>query len=174
MSSTGEPIRPDYNEPNYDPAKIAPYTLEDPLTFLSGEKVTSPAQWQARRKEILDIFAKEMFGQEPPPPECVVTELIEEKEDALAGFGVRSQYRMWFKADKSGPALDVLVLRPRFAVRKAKPVLFLNYRGNHELIRRKMTILTPGEMISILIKHEAFSGLDPTLPICVRIEKGSD
>ena len=144
MSSTVEPIRPDYNEPNYDASKIAPYTLEDPLTFLSGEKVTSPAQWPARRREILDIFAKEMFGQEPPPPECVVTELIEEKEGALAGFAVRSQYRMWFKADKSGPALDILVLRPRFAVKKARPILFLNYRGNHELIPDEEVIIPDG------------------------------
>ena len=144
MNNTVEPVRPDYDQPNYDPSKIAPYTLEDPLTFLSGEKVTSPAQWPARRREILDIFAKEMFGQEPPPPECVVTELIEEKEDALAGFAVRSQYRMWFKADKSGPALDILVLRPRFAVKKARPILFLNYRGNHELIPDEEVIIPDG------------------------------
>ena len=57
MNTAVEPIRPDYDQPNYDPEKIAPYTLEDPLTFLSGEKVTAPAQWQARRREILDIFA---------------------------------------------------------------------------------------------------------------------
>ena len=76
-----EPIRPDYDKPNYDPEKIAPYTLEDPLTFLSGEKVTTPGEWQRRRREILDIFAKEMLGKEPPLPECVVTELVEEKED---------------------------------------------------------------------------------------------
>ena len=34
-----EPIRPDYEKPNYDAAKIAPYTLEDPLTFLDGHKL---------------------------------------------------------------------------------------------------------------------------------------
>ena len=136
-----KPIRPDYDSPNYDPAKIAPYTLEDPLTFLSGEKVASPHQWQQRRKEILEIFAREMYGQEPPPPECVKLELVEEKEDALAGFAVRSQYRMWFKPDKSGPFLDFLVLRPRFARQKAKPILFLHFRGNHELIPDEEVII---------------------------------
>lgn len=50
--------RPDYDKPNYDVAKIAPYTLEDPLTFLDGTKVTSPADWPRRRREILEIFAK--------------------------------------------------------------------------------------------------------------------
>ncbi|MBO5959564.1 MAG: hypothetical protein J6Q65_05530, partial [Lentisphaeria bacterium] len=137
-------IRPKYRAVNYDPKKIAPYTLEDPLTFLSGKKVTSPEQWSARRKEILDIFAKEMYGQEPPRPECVKIELVEEKAGALAGFAVRSQYRMWFKKDKSGSCLDFLVLRPRFGTKKARPVLFLNYGGNHRLIPDKEVIIPEG------------------------------
>jgi len=73
------------------------------------------------------------FGQEPPKPEAVVTKLLEKKEDALAGFGVRSQYRMWFKKDKSGPVIDWIVLRPRYC-KKARPILFLNYKGNQQLV----------------------------------------
>ena len=139
-----EPGRPNYRQVNYDPEKIAPYKLEDPLTFLSGKKVISPEQWPARRREILNIFAKEMYGQEPPAPECVKIELVEEKEGALAGFAVRSQYRMWFRADKSGPCLDFLVLRPRFGAKKARPVIFLNYGGNHKLIPDEEVIIPEG------------------------------
>ena len=127
-------IRPDYNAPNYDPEKIAPYTLEDPLTFLDGSKVASPEDWKRRRREILDIFASEMYGQEPPVPEELVTELFEEKEDALGGFAVRSQYKMWFKKDKSGPCIDWLLLRPRYVDKKVPVILFLNYRGNQEIV----------------------------------------
>ncbi|MBR7131152.1 MAG: hypothetical protein IKC82_04080 [Lentisphaeria bacterium] len=127
-------VRPNYFEPNYDADKIAPYTLEDPLTFKDGSKVTSPALWQQRRKEILDIFASEMFGQEPPKPEALITEVVEEKTGALAGFAIRTQYRMWFKADKSGPFIDWLLIRPRYAEKPVPVILFLNYRGNHELI----------------------------------------
>lgn len=136
-----EAVRQDYDKANYDPEKISKYTLEDPLTFLSGEKVTNLEQWQARRKEILAIFANEMFGQEPPAPECTVIELMEEKEGALGGFAVRSQYRVWFKKDKSGPFLDFLVLRPRFAKKKARPILLLNYNGNHRLIPDEEVII---------------------------------
>ena len=39
-------------EPNYDEAKVAPYTLEDPLTFLDGRKVTRET-WAERRREML-------------------------------------------------------------------------------------------------------------------------
>ena len=48
--------------PNTDEVKVAPYTLENPLVFESGRRVESVLDWPARRAEILDIFAKRMFG----------------------------------------------------------------------------------------------------------------
>ena len=134
--------------PNYDESKVAPYTLEDPLTFADGRKLKSAADWPARRKEILEIFAREMYGQPPPPPETVVTELIEEGA-TLGGLAIRRQYKMWFKADKSGPMIDWIVFLPNriqdLSPKKGKVppceneekvpvILFLNYRGNQELV----------------------------------------
>jgi len=132
-TKTVEDIRPDWNQPNYDKSKITPYTLEDPLTFANGKKLKSAAEWPKRRREILDIFAREMFGQEPPAPDCLVTELVEERRNALAGFAVRSLYQMWFKADKSGPCINWVVYRPRHAKKPVPVILFLNYNGNAEL-----------------------------------------
>jgi len=45
------------HNPNYDEARIPPYRLEDPLTFLDGRKVTRE-NWPERRREILGIFAR--------------------------------------------------------------------------------------------------------------------
>ena len=149
--------RPDYWKPNYDKSKIAPYTLEDPLTFVDGTKVASPADWTRRRREILGIFAKEMFGQEPSAPEAVVVEKVEEGV-TLAGFGIRRQYRMWFKADKSGPAIDWLVLLPRWAKKPALPIIFLNYGGNYELIRDKQ-VVTPDMWIALRPAHKCVEEL---------------
>ncbi|MBQ7207726.1 MAG: hypothetical protein IJS01_08020 [Lentisphaeria bacterium] len=134
MAGAIEDIRPDYSEPNYDKAKIAPYVLEDPLTFADGRRVTSPEEWKRRRREILDIFAREMYGAEPPPPETLLIDKFEEKEDALAGFAVRSQYRMRFFPDGKGGEIQWLLLRPRHAKAPVPVILLLNYRGNHELI----------------------------------------
>ena len=120
-------------EPNYDKTKIAPYVLEDPLKFLDGRKVTA-ANWAERRREILGIFAKEMFGQPPPAPETVVTELVDEKVGAAAGFAIRRQYAMWFRADKSGPRINWIVWLPRYAKKPVPVISFLNYRGNYELV----------------------------------------
>ena len=119
--------------PNYDTSKIPPYTLEDPLTFADGRRVTKE-NWAARRTEILGIFAREMYGQPPPAPEAVVTECVDEKVGAAAGFAIRRQYCMWFRSDRSGPCVRWIVWLPRYA-RKPVPVIsFLNYRGNHELV----------------------------------------
>ena len=135
--------------PNYDESKVAPYALEDPLTFADGRKLRDASEWPARRKEILEIFAREMYGEEPPAPKSVVTELREEGS-TLAGLAIRRQYRMWFKSDKSGPFLDwLLVLPNRIAGEKPKTVdgrtvcenrekvpvvLMLNYPGNHAVL----------------------------------------
>ena len=134
MADTIPDIRPDYNEPNYDKAKIAPYVLEDPLTFVDGRRVATPEDWKQRRLEILDIFAHEMYGAEPPRPETLIIDKFEEKNDALAGFGVRSQYRMRFSPDGKGGEIQWLLLRPRYASGPVPVIIFLNYKGNHELI----------------------------------------
>ena len=146
-------------EPNYDEAKVAPYTLEDPLAFADGRKLKDASEWPTRRKEILGIFAREMYGVEPPAPEAVVTELREEGP-TLAGLAIRRQYRMWFKSDKSGPFIDwLLVLPNRMAGEKAKSVdgrivcenrarvpvvLMLNYPGNHAVLDDAEVPLTEG------------------------------
>jgi hypothetical protein len=49
MKKDVAPIREDFEVPNYDMDKIAPCTLEDPLTFFDGRKVETPAQWRERR-----------------------------------------------------------------------------------------------------------------------------
>ncbi|MBE6356823.1 MAG: hypothetical protein E7058_06880 [Lentisphaerae bacterium] len=156
MKQSVPDIRPNYYEANYDPDKIAPYTLEDPLTFLSGEKVTDAASWEKRRQEILGIFAAEMYGTEPPAPQELVIELASENNNTLGGYAIISQYKMYFKKDKSGPVIDWMVIRPRHAKTPVKPILFLNYRGNQELI--------PNEEIEIPDMWTHYSE-DHTIPV---------
>ena len=146
-------------EPNYDEAKVAPYTLEDPLTFADGRKLKDASEWPARRKEILEIFAREMYGLEPPAPETVVAELREEGP-TLAGLAIRRQYRTWFRPDKSGPFIDWLLVLPNNIEgektksvdgrvvcenrKKVPVVLMLNYPGNHAVLDDAEVTLTEG------------------------------
>lgn len=45
--------------------------LPDPFTFYDGTKVTTKAQWACRRKEILAIAAKYLYGPVPGEPDMV-------------------------------------------------------------------------------------------------------
>ena len=120
-----------YGPVNFDPKKIGSYTLEDPLRFADGTPVGSPVEWPKRRAEILDIFAREMYGQPPPPPEAIVWDVIGEKL-TFAGFARMRQIRLWFRADRSGPSFDWFVFLPRFAKGPVPTILQLNYRGAEE------------------------------------------
>ena len=128
---------------NYDKSLIPAYKLEDPLTFADGRKVRNAKEWKARRAEILEIFQSEMYGRMPADPETVVTEVLDEGT-TLAGFATRRQVRMWFRADRTGPTIDWLVVSPRFAKGPVPTVLMLNYGGNHTVLFDKEILITPG------------------------------
>ena len=53
----------EYVEFNYDESKAGEgtYTLEDPLAFADGRKLKDASEWPARRKEILEIFEREVY-----------------------------------------------------------------------------------------------------------------
>ena len=128
---------------NYDESKVGPYQLEDPLVFADGKKVRSARDWPRRREEILGIFQREMYGQMPPAPESMVLETLEEGT-TLGGFGLRKQVRMWFRADKSGPFIDWLIVLPARIQKPVPTVLMLNYYGNHTMLPDPEIVVTQG------------------------------
>ena len=44
------------------------FALEDPLTFADGRRVENAADWAERRREILALFEREVYGRMPPKP----------------------------------------------------------------------------------------------------------
>ncbi len=126
----------EYVEFNYDEAKTGAYTLEDPLTFVDGRKVKTAEDWQERRREILKIFEREVYGRMPPPPKELVTELVSEKLTPDR-FARERRYRMYFRADRTGPVIDWVVFIPRYAKKPCPVILHLNYRGNDTIASGK-------------------------------------
>jgi hypothetical protein len=55
------------NHANYDEVKANPFPdIPDPLTMNSGQKVTTPKLWwDERRPELVDMFAKDVYGRVP-------------------------------------------------------------------------------------------------------------
>ena len=85
------------------------------------------------------------------------------------GEGVRGTVPQWIRLPAENPVN--LMFRPSGVFRNASAVISC---GDRELLRRKAMIFTPGEMASFTLKPEAFAGLDGSLPVTVRIEKGDE
>ncbi len=120
--------------PNYDEAKVAPYALPDPLTFADGTRLAAPDQWPRRRAEILALFEDQMYGVIPPPPAVLRTELLESGETP-DGRVIRKQIRMWFREDRTGPAIDWIIFLPKHASGPVPAFIGLNFYGNQEILR---------------------------------------
>lgn len=107
---------------------------EDPFTFVDGTKVVTKDDWARRREEILEIFQHQMYGRRPA--DCpVYLEEIEHGRTSVNGIpAIREQVRMYFKADKSGPEVDWLIVRPGNAEGRVPAIITLNYTGNHTML----------------------------------------
>ncbi len=112
-------------KPNYDESKIPAYTLPDPLVGIE-----SAAQWPARREQILEQFAAEMFGKVPTDKLNAIT---------LKDSGTRKQVlggkaTMWQPVvTLAGRDLHLLVLMPSDSP-NAPAFLAYNFHGNHTVM----------------------------------------
>ncbi len=119
----------------YDEAEVPPYTLPDPLRFEDGKPVTSPADWEKRRAELMDLFANEVYGKTPVGrPAEMRFEPRKKITDFLDGKATLEEIRIHFSADESGPFLDLLLIKPNQIPEGGVPTfLTLNFAGNHTL-----------------------------------------
>ena len=119
---------------NYDESRVPAYTLPDPLVARDGSRVDA-GRWPARRAEILDLFADNVYGRTPKDRVPVRVEATEKDAVALSGRALRTQVTLHFGARADGPFLDLLVYRPAGARAKAPAFLGLNFDGNHTVSR---------------------------------------
>lgn len=119
--------------PNYDEAKVPPYTLPDPLQLESGGHIETPEQWRtAGRPHILELFQTHVYGRSPGAPKHMHYAMLEKDEAALGGKAVRQQVRVYFSKGNHEPWMDILIYLPK----QAEPVpvfLGMNFHGNHSI-----------------------------------------
>ena len=130
---------------NYDKDRIPAYGNVDPLTFKDGRKVRYTSEWKERREEILEIFQSEMYGRMPAPCEIYLDTL--ESGPTCHGYGTRTQVRMWFKEDHTGPFIDWLCVTPNKVKGKSKVALILNYGGNHTVLPDEQIIICDSSFV---------------------------
>jgi hypothetical protein len=128
MVSTA-PAAPAANE---DESKVPQYTLPDPLTLESGEKVTDVKTWRERRRpELLHLFETQVYGRpaHASKPKSLRTSIA---RDAFGGLATRKEVTVFLDGTDSGPRMNLLVYLPNGGTAGKKPAfLGFNFGGNH-------------------------------------------
>jgi hypothetical protein len=81
--------------------------MPDPLTFLDGHKVTTAAQWPARREEISKLQQKYVWGTFPPKPKISHVNVLDEKHSD--GYLVRNVSLVFGPGDKGTMRVRVYI-----------------------------------------------------------------
>ncbi|MEZ0386373.1 MAG: acetylxylan esterase, partial [Verrucomicrobium sp.] len=101
---------------NQEEAGVGNLPIPDVLTCADGTKVTTKEEWLAKRKpELLELFAKEMYGRTPTKKlEGGSLKVLLENKNALEGKATQRLVRIYFTKAET-PHLDVLVYLPNSA-----------------------------------------------------------
>ena len=100
---------------NYDESKVPAYTLPSPLVSVSGQRITTPSQWQnVRRPELLALFANELYGVVPEPasPLRISYEDGWNSPEYLQGQGLRRDVRIKFENEQGKAELPIILFIP--------------------------------------------------------------
>ena len=122
---SGDPNAP--NAANSDESKAKTYTsLPDPLIFNNGRKVTTPADWEKRRKEIKEDFDREVYGRVPPNVPSVKWEIVSQKDTVIRNYPAHVKELIGHVDNSSYPAVKVniqMTLATPANIKKPVPVI---------------------------------------------------
>ena len=130
---------------NFESDKIPAYSLPSPLVYDEGHKVSTAFEWMnCRRRQVLDIFKSEIYGEEIPRPDGMRFELLSEKQGALNGIACRKESRITCTMRNGKEfSFDMLLYVPML-IKKPVPVFFgLNFKGNHGCTDERDVMMTP-------------------------------
>jgi hypothetical protein len=105
------------NQSTFDEAVANPWTnsLPDVLTMKSGEKVTRPEQWPARRAEIQEDYEREIYGRIPQDVPKVMWETASTADGTNAGIATVTKTLIGH-VDNSGDTNITVNIRANFTV----------------------------------------------------------
>ncbi len=97
------------------------------LCFADGTPVREPAQWPARRAELLEILRREEYGVSPNAPAAVTGEVVSSEWACCSGHAMLERLRIRFETDNGAFSFPMHLFLPR----AEKPVplfILLNFR----------------------------------------------
>ena len=118
-------------------------SLPEPLRFNDGNIVATAADWRERRRaELLERFAREMYGRLPARPAAMRFETLESSDEALGGAARRRQIHIHL-GDAADAKVDLLLYLPTRADGPTPVILGLNNWGNQTVTADPAVQLTP-------------------------------
>ncbi len=115
---------------NYDEAKIPTYQLPELIDTATAEADDFPAAWRARRAELLQTFAEQMYGIYPTTRYSSEYEELE-SGPSCDGKALRQQWRVTIATQHGRLPIDLVVFTPAQATVPVPCFLGLNFGGNH-------------------------------------------
>lgn len=100
-----------YLASTYDESTANPYPdLPDPLLMNDGTRVTSAAQWPARRAEIKELFDREVYGRRPADMPRVTWQVAGTTETTTGGVTMVTRQLAGRVDNSTYPSLHVTIL----------------------------------------------------------------
>ncbi|NGM89183.1 prolyl oligopeptidase family serine peptidase [Parapusillimonas sp. SGNA-6] len=126
------PLKGFAQEVNYEESLVSDYVLPDVLKAKDGRVIATKKDWESsRRLEILDMFAKEMYGVTPRDSIAVKYELLKENKQALEGLATIRQVKFIFSNGQREHEALLLLHIPNRKSGKVPVFVGYNFRGNH-------------------------------------------
>ncbi|MEM6917307.1 MAG: hypothetical protein AAF491_12145, partial [Verrucomicrobiota bacterium] len=103
----------DAEEIIYDEGHVPSFELPELLRMENGEPVSTGEGWHQRRKELLELFSRHVYGETPRSAKEVrlVAEVDQIIPDFLGGKATLKEVSLSFPG-KEGPVLHLLVIAP--------------------------------------------------------------
>jgi (4-O-methyl)-D-glucuronate---lignin esterase len=116
---------------NYDEAKVAPYTLPDPLRSPDGKAVRDARVWlKQRRPEIMRMYETEIYGKIPARAPKVRWQVTETGTAAPESPAVRKRIVGSIGDAPGGPRMNLTLNTPAGAVKRVPVILLVNFNGS--------------------------------------------
>jgi hypothetical protein len=100
---------------NPEPAHATPDSraLPEPLAFVDGGRVASPADWPRRRTEILELFRSHVYGRAPVGRPADLSFKITEAREAFSGSALRRELEVRYGGPGGEGAFPVTLFQPK-------------------------------------------------------------
>jgi hypothetical protein len=117
---------------NYYEDKVPHYSLPDLFTSTDGIKINTAELWNSvRRKEILELFRKNVYGRIPETPYKEVCRVLSIDKNAMEGKGTKKVVEISIESEGKTLAFNLALFTPNDA-KKAVPAFLLIDPWNSE------------------------------------------